>query len=547
MLHSVLGLPSVISGRQGGANWGDKDPGERKRDALNAEQRAMEAWRRNDEGERESRSADAGTEIPVKKFVKRGDEGERGNKSADAGPETPEKKSVKNGGHSNSGTTGDFRSLIADLDLYMPFQQSMPPFLGAAPVTFPGATVGVDSVNLIWTMVRNAMVRNATVRYGAVSEDGTVDARIDNISNRVIHEKTLLPYLLFSPYSPLHLTHLPPPKGITVEHCPNDRHTYFDAFEDLLLASQGKPMQDWSSEGLFPARLFRTDQNGKEMLERSTLCWPSPQFHDSDDAEGRRNIVNRRANTGMFWMCTGLRDSGVLASPDGSPDIESMLNSILDPKLVVSPVLPETELDMYNQFVKTSPEEHLKQAPEIKNMISRAEVAVASQCKLDDGDAFINPTWSEVAHYTFVAESTEKDGRVTTTIRVEKVSPCGTHIEFNEVTSNGKKEHIDWVLDMDENQLVEAKKRQSDPSLDLLAKYDREVWPGHPLWSKTVLSRRRYEVQLKDGTKLTQILVMKQRPDGSHDHHQFNLVTRPEDVKSTMNMNEKDEAHEKTS
>src|SRR5436190_9344304 len=56
-------------------------------------------------------------------------------------------------------------------------------------------------------------------------------------------QNSVLPYLLSSPYSPLALSDMPPPKrarGLTSLHL--DEYPYCAAFEDLLLASQGRPM-----------------------------------------------------------------------------------------------------------------------------------------------------------------------------------------------------------------------------------------------------------------------------------------------------------------
>ncbi|OBT96500.1 hypothetical protein VE01_05353 [Pseudogymnoascus verrucosus] len=102
--------------------------------------------------------------------------------------------------------------------------------------------------------------------------------------------KSVVPYLLFSSYSPLNMTDMPPLR-------PNDdpwgwdkdQFTYCDAFEDLLRESAGKPMRDISGSPL--ERMI-------DSIHKIKPDWPGPRYGLFPGAVTRMSL----ADIGMMWM-----------------------------------------------------------------------------------------------------------------------------------------------------------------------------------------------------------------------------------------------------
>ncbi|KFY30345.1 hypothetical protein V493_01979 [Pseudogymnoascus sp. VKM F-4281 (FW-2241)] len=114
-------------------------------------------------------------------------------------------------------------------------------------------------------------------------------------------EKSVVPYLLFSPYSPLNLTSLP---GLRSNDdafgLDTDQFTYCDAFEDLLRVSAGKPMRDVSGHPF--------DRMLDALRTTTRPDWPHPRYGIFPG--GVANMST--ADIGMMWMGTALVDENVL-------------------------------------------------------------------------------------------------------------------------------------------------------------------------------------------------------------------------------------------
>ncbi|KFY12764.1 hypothetical protein V491_06674 [Pseudogymnoascus sp. VKM F-3775] len=173
-----------------------------------------------------------------------------------------------------------------------------------------------------------------------------------------LQDKSVVPYLLFSPYSPLNLTAMPPLR-------PNDdfigwnkdQFTYCDAFEDLLRISAGKPMRDVSDIPL--ERMINSVQNIRP-------DWPGPRRGLFPGAVTKMSP----ADIGMMWMASALVDENILQE-DPTPEqvhfnpwfgeirtmtlspialvLRNFLSHIHDYGLSQS-YLEETEQDMYERF-----------------------------------------------------------------------------------------------------------------------------------------------------------------------------------------------------
>ncbi|KFZ09790.1 hypothetical protein V502_08490 [Pseudogymnoascus sp. VKM F-4520 (FW-2644)] len=169
-----------------------------------------------------------------------------------------------------------------------------------------------------------------------------------------IPDKSVVPYLLFSSYSPLNLTDMPP---LRLNDDPlgwdKDQFTYCDAFEDLLRASAGKPMRDESGSSF-------------ERVIGARLDWPGPRYGLFPGAVTKMSL----ADIGMMWMGTALVSENILQE-DPIPEqvhFKPWLGEIHT--MTLSPIalvlrnfvshllwyglpqldLPGTEQDMYERF-----------------------------------------------------------------------------------------------------------------------------------------------------------------------------------------------------
>lgn len=272
LLQGIIGLPSVFSKQpnEASSRWPDPHDDLKRRDRILAEQRASKASRSTS-----SHPDSDEVEIPVKKFP------------GWSLPANGQADSLR------SSSIGDKDGKQDSVDLFSPVTKSLfahlirKPIddadwnrlrqLHKTPLIFPGSCLNsVDffdlrddqktgsALNMIQRIVLNNFNRTAlTVGH-----------------NQLYSSQSVLPYILFSPYSPLALSSMPPPsKGNCVFEHEEEDFPYCEAFQDLLLASQGRPMTSWV---LMP----------HEFRAKTTLN-AANEFH---------NVELRKARSGMFWI-----------------------------------------------------------------------------------------------------------------------------------------------------------------------------------------------------------------------------------------------------
>ena len=171
-------------------------------------------------------------------------------------------------------------------------------------------------------------------------------------------QHSVLPYLLFSPYSPLALADMPPPRKAAELSSPYiDEFPYCAAFEDLLLQSQGRPMGRYV---LAPSDSFQ----GIKRANRAMF--------------GNVSEEVRKANAGISWL-NALHIYGLLSSEEASisrlpfgSDMSLPFHTKVIPteefnekfgrKIPALQKDAQTEQDMYEEF-----ERHI--APEARDLV----------------------------------------------------------------------------------------------------------------------------------------------------------------------------------
>ena len=120
------------------------------------------------------------------------------------------------------------------------------------------------------------------------------------INRTHFRSKSVVPYLLFSPYSPLALMEMPPVRPSDDPFWwDRDQFTYCDAFEDLLRASIGENMRDLTSNPL--ERVIKSLLTGEH-------SWPAPRYGFFYLRPEELTL----ADMGMVWMRTALAHRDVL-------------------------------------------------------------------------------------------------------------------------------------------------------------------------------------------------------------------------------------------
>jgi hypothetical protein len=217
LLQGIIGLPSAFSKTSGNARWADFDDDLRRRDEVQARQKELRESeaRKAHQGTHNEQETD-GAEIPVKKYS-------GWNKVSAVKSESPGNDPEIHGKH------------IKDLPLYSPVSRSL----------FAHLEAGGKAQNN-WGPVRNPA-------FPYPFEESTSTDKMTAIQSIFFSELkvepdfrcdySLLPYLLFSSYSPLRLQQygMIPPTDMKSSRIV-DTFPYCDAFEDLMLVSQGRPM-----------------------------------------------------------------------------------------------------------------------------------------------------------------------------------------------------------------------------------------------------------------------------------------------------------------
>ena len=221
LLQGIVGLPSAFSKNpSSNTRWAEIDDKLQRRDEAN--EHSKQSSNSGTEGAKDGKPTDKETEIPVKKY-----------------PGWQQCSSSSTNGGEES-TNHEMDRMTKDLPLYSPVLTSLFAHLNEThdsphhwiPEGFPtpfanASTSSPDQIPL------NSM---KSLQHVILSQL--------NAGSSLQSEYSLLPYLLFSPYSPLRLSSRP-------FSTTGDNFPYCDAFEDLIRVSQGRPMATtWTRVGL---------------------------------------------------------------------------------------------------------------------------------------------------------------------------------------------------------------------------------------------------------------------------------------------------------
>lgn len=261
VLQGIIGLPSVFSKQPNDAHsrWADIRDDLQRRDRLLAELRAS---RESESNESFVDEEDEEVEIPVKKFP-----GWKNTRHSSGGEqaEVPVKKysgwSLPTFTRSDMGKSSgvdDRTDQVDTIDFFSPISKALFAHIRRSPLDdaadwderrrmpvpsntlcvyyacHNGSHSGIGLSEEQWTGTALNMIQSMVFR---------------NISRTIINcgqclgPQSVLPYILFSSYSPLALSSIPPPRsrdGAFLHQ--REDSSWCEAFEDLLLASQGRPM-----------------------------------------------------------------------------------------------------------------------------------------------------------------------------------------------------------------------------------------------------------------------------------------------------------------
>jgi hypothetical protein len=226
LLQGIIGLPSAISRRSSEhSRWADIDEDLRRRDELQARQKLIqEQWRDAAAVIAGGNPAMTGGDIPIKPLQYQASQASGYVSRAQAA-------AADNRQESSNGEKKDNPKAVQDLPLYSPVTREL--FENFDPKeALSGAFQGFSGLGGFGrhefgvpppTFDSTGMIKTLTLTMLKVSS--------------ILHsEYSLLPYLLFSPYSPIKLES---ESEMSISRR-NDKFRYCAAFEDLIRISQGR-------------------------------------------------------------------------------------------------------------------------------------------------------------------------------------------------------------------------------------------------------------------------------------------------------------------
>jgi len=371
VLQGIVGLPSILTRHPNDANarWAELDADlQRRQEAV--ERKPSERLARSYDSERVSDEEEV--EIPVKKFSER---------------------------PSGSGNSREHPTYAGenynDYDLYSSFEKREIDRLNAVP---PGEPWLQDQAGESFTWRPDStgtIIEGVQQRFRASLRDVVGKFATRKIDCDMTNEKTLVPYLLFSPYSPLALTHLPPlqPRISGWEYDHHDEFTYCDAFEDLLQTSRDAAATEyWSPKSIMSSFSQWVSPLGSWRRTRFNL------FTNEDLAE--KITV---ADYGIAWTLSLGQKMLLYQDPYSFFDIsvvETELGRAIAPKTPIvlltllnyadkmrqygSDGLPQTEQDMYDQLLLSNSKQSNDQEKFGGTLIELVSVLAAAGRVLSD-------------------------------------------------------------------------------------------------------------------------------------------------------------------
>jgi hypothetical protein len=258
LLQGIIGLPSAFSKSTEDTRWAVFDEDLRRRDELQARQKEL----KESEARRQNRQmSDDGGAIPVKKSTDwrpfPGWNDQAPAKYQDANNE--EMDPVK----------------ARDIPLYSPITKSFFAHLRRQPegddvdwkqldqVETTGWVKGLVGISSLLSMKLDPMRTIQSMVYDELNRSSTLRS-----------EYSLLPYLLFSPYSPIRLSTAPSiPNSLMSKttKISQDNFPYLDAFEDLIKTTQQQPQRSHVMQLFRPA--WRVDMGDPMFQIVGSVAW----------------------------------------------------------------------------------------------------------------------------------------------------------------------------------------------------------------------------------------------------------------------------------
>jgi len=281
VLQGIIGLPSVFSKQPNDADsrWADLHDDLKRRDKVLTEQQAP----KTSGSSRYQVDSEDDVDIPVKKF--QGWSSPASTRadlpnSSDVGHRSGEQDSIALFAPLTKSLFAHLvRNPIDDDDWrdYEPLAQFLDRSLGYTTLNFQQHLRSDQKTGSALSMIQSMIFNTLSIPSSTLG------------NNQLFASPSVLPYILFSPYSPLALSSMPPPsRGIGLFEHLQDDFPYCAAFEDLLLASQGRPM----------ANLAVVPAHFRDIINSVT----------SDDPQDKELW---KANSGLDWI-ERLWDYGLL-------------------------------------------------------------------------------------------------------------------------------------------------------------------------------------------------------------------------------------------
>jgi len=467
LLQGIIGLPSAFSGKPSeNQRWAIFDEDLRRRDELQARQQEL----RESEARRVDKHAtEADEDLPVRTM-------------ANWGAFTRWLKEAPPGDHDNDG--------MRDVPLYSPVTKSLFAHLRQS-VDGDEDWTNSDDCASNWPQTNVWLVKPYERSSNPLITAQYMIRNDLNFSSMFRSNYSLLPYMLFSPYSPLRLME----GACNTQPERRDMFPYIDAFEDLIRTTQpgqqpllvsrlfgnGFRVRNPESEGdtrMPDSDLFLMDPATKAHLYRAQLHWMHrkdilqerriahlPQFKSppstmSQDRESDRMLIPKEAQTEqemyeyfLRWASQtnqNLEPMFAKAKAAFEKELEAGKAANADPLQVFAKLLESTSLkDLAHKF----------QEDLIKSVLDIEKPRHATQ-KAESENSSEDPS-RVVSESTTTQRVKQVDGSVRTYVHHRKVFANGceeettsSHIEED----RDENDHLRPMVSMEEQSKVEEKR-----------------------------------------------------------------------------------------
>lgn len=352
VLQGIIGLPSVFA-KQPNTRWRDLDDDLKRREARRADQSSGSSGTYG-------HSEDEEVVVPVKKF-----------KGRLLPPHTASERSDDL--HIQKTLTRDFDKNT--IELFSPVTKAVFAHLQRNP-KHQKEWLHIPHKDIGWTTHHNDLFRPLAV-YEAQKQStymnmlrslvyDDLNATVDLPGCRHFHSQaSVLPYILYSPYSPLMLSNLPPPNAAEKLPFPIDKEfPYCAAFTDLLFASKGEDM------GILDIAYPFEREVTEAMYTVNVPIKESSEF--------------RKARLGYQWL-HDLHSWGLLARDEGPVPSQLSSHGPMHPSI---PCTAE-ETEEHEFMIPTRTEESTAE-PRERNAIAAPPTSQEPRTELDLYDVILN-------------------------------------------------------------------------------------------------------------------------------------------------------------